>query len=107
MEQIVINHEKEYIHENLGITDERADELEKEIKKEVLKSAVENGIVQIDEKEGSVTLSAARVLDFLINKVAKTTQEQLFLMMHVDPLTRVLDQHIQNFGGGHLEADEQ
>lgn len=107
MEQIVILHDTEYIHQNLGISDDRADELEALIKKEVLGNAVQNGIVEINEEAGEVTLSAARVLDFLVNKVAKTTQEQLFLMMHVDGLTHVLDQHIQSFGGGHLEAEEQ
>jgi nucleoside-triphosphatase THEP1 len=105
MEQIIIHHGHEYIHLNLGITDERADELEKILQNELIRKAVDNNIVIIDEENGTVELSAARVMDFLINKVAKTTQEQLFMMMHVESLTKVIDQHITAFSGGKLSAD--
>ena len=109
MEQIIIQHDEkhEYIHQNLGITDERADELSNQIKKEVLSDAVDNGIVVVNEEEESVSLSAARVMDHLINKIAKTTQEQLFLMMHVESLTRLLDHQIQQFGGHSDDSAEE
>ena len=108
MEKITIQHNEnfEYIHQNLGISDARADELEKQIKEEIIKGAVTNGIVIINEEEGSVNLSSARVMDYLINKIATTHAEQLFLMMHVDPITHILDGHIKEFGGGIITADE-
>lgn len=107
MEKILIDHSQEYIHLNLGISDERATELEELIKKNVLVHAVENNIVTIDEDNGEVSLSASAVMDFLLNNLAQTEQERLFLMMHVDSLTTLLDQYIRQMGNGFLSAEEE
>lgn len=106
MEKVNISFEPEHVHLNLGISDERAQELDQEIKETVIRKALENNIIQIDEKEMRVQLSGAAVIDQLVNKIAKTHAEQLFLMLFVKSLVTALHERIQA-GGAEPEDEEE
>lgn len=98
MEKITLDHTSEFVHLNLNITDERLDEIESEINDEVISGCIKNDIIVVDDAEESISLQGSRIIDVLLNKIAKNQNEQLFLMTQLTTLVDALDRKIKSFG---------
>ena len=91
MEKLVINDGHEYLHEAIGISNERAEELG-ELIGELVDNAVEKGLIEHKELDGEpgYSLHGNLLLDILMNEIAQTEQERLLLMMRfMDTLDRI------------------
>jgi len=108
MEKINIVHGPDYLHLNFGITDERAEKLGKIVFDEIIAKAVERGIIATykDENTGDegLTVIGSKLAEALLNEVAQTTAEQIFLFVRFDDLLNNLGAKIMVM---QQEADEQ
>lgn len=77
MEKVTFNHENQRLTRCLGIPDERYDEITTEIDA-LVGNVQHNGVLQPADQGVRVCLS--RLLEVLLNDVAKTEAERYFLM---------------------------
>lgn len=77
MEKIIINHSVEYLHESLGISDTRADEIKHKMN-HLIENVTNNGVLNFHSTGVNVSLS--KLLDLLLNNIAQNDNERAFVM---------------------------
>lgn len=91
MEKIIFNDDKEYLHQHIGLTDERADELLEETNA-VLTNATNNGILKFETDR--VKVDGNVLLKILVNEVAKTPEERVLVCCKFEELYRNFRQQV-------------
>jgi hypothetical protein len=92
MEKIKLQHEEAHLHLSIGISEERTDEMLNQCKA-ILKDAKNNGIMNdvVDEDGDLCTkLNGIKFLDMILNDVAQTELERIYLAVNFDDMLKTL-----------------
>lgn len=96
MEKIKLADGHEYLHQALGVSDERAEQLGKKVG-EIVDNAEELGILTKEDDGKSV--NGNKLFEKLVNEVAETETERLLVVMRFSDLVERIGS-----GGNPLEA---
>lgn len=93
---INIDHRPDGLHESLGISEERNDQLKEGFKAAVV-NCLDNGIASLKEEEDGYGLhiSLSRLVEVVVGKLAQTPEELVLCTMYVRDVQERIEKHCE------------